>query len=391
MPAPTAEVVEVASPAQSEIPVVSTGGARPVRRRWSNLLWAAIAVAAIAGLATGAGAFGRPATKPSSLYQRTMAVAGEYRCPVCQGETVAASDAPEAVEIKDLVQSWLQQGRSQAQIRSYLLADYGPSVLEKPPASGVGTLLWALPAVFVGAAVAGLALAFARWRRAVPKRVPSNGDPVSPSATRAATVGPGTSLAPAPVAAVQGTLFELVPPEVARPRTPSRARRRYERATLAAGLALMLGAGALWLVDRASSPRLPGNTITGGVTGIAAELQEASALATSDPASALALYGEVLDSDPGQAVALTGEGWIYAEAGFTAKGMALLGRAEKADPSYGPAHFYRGLVLLDYQDQPAPAASEMKWYLSHGPAPALETDARQALALANSEVRKRAK
>ena len=59
-------------------------------------------VAMCAGIALGAGAFGGATSRPASLYQRTMDVAGEYRCPVCAGESVAASDAPEAVEIKGL-------------------------------------------------------------------------------------------------------------------------------------------------------------------------------------------------------------------------------------------------------------------------------------------------
>ena len=84
------------------------------RAGWQSAVWGAAAVAICAGVALAAGVFGGGAGHPPSLYQRTMAVAGEYRCPVCAGESVAASDAPEAVEIKGLVQQWLAEGLSPA-------------------------------------------------------------------------------------------------------------------------------------------------------------------------------------------------------------------------------------------------------------------------------------
>ena len=325
-------------------------------------------------LAAGSGVLGTGGGRTTSLYERALQVAGEYRCPVCQGETAAASDAPQAVEIKSLIQGWLREGRSPAQIRSYLVADYGVSILEKPSASGLGALLWALPAVAVAIGAAGLGFGFARWRRL-------------------ATTAPSVPVAPA---AVQGTLFDAGPVE--RGVVPGGANRRllgllgsrgrYQRATLVGGVALIMLAGALWLVDRASSPRLPGGTVTGSVTGTNAELAQASALATSDPAAALVIYGSVLAGDPEQPQALTGEGWIYVEAGFVARGVGLLTKAEDFDPSYGLAHFYRGVALLDYERRPGAAAAELKWYLSHGPAAALAADAREALALAVGEAAK---
>jgi cytochrome c-type biogenesis protein CcmH len=348
-------------------------------RRRLNLLWAAIVLAAVFALVAGSGALSGGGAKPTSLYQRTLAIAGEYRCPVCQGETVAASQAPEAVEIKNLIGQWLSEGRSQAQIRSYLLADYGSSILEKPPASGVGAVLWLLPVLVVVLAVGGLGLAFSRWRRAGPA-----GTRLSVAATLPATMG-----APAPSVALAPDAADVTARRPAR--LSERGRRRYRQATLAGGVALMVLAGALWLLDREAAPRLPGDTVSGGVTGITAELQQASTLASTDPAGALTLYNEVLAADPTQPVALTVEGWMYVEAGSVTKGMALLDRAEAADPSYAPAHFYRGATLLDYEGKPAQAAAEMKWYLAHNPDPAVKTEAKDALTLAQGEVRAQAR
>jgi cytochrome c-type biogenesis protein CcmH len=384
------------------------GGERTKSGRvgWQGAVWGAIAVAVCAGVALAAGVFGGGGAHPVSLYQRTMAVAGEYRCPVCAGESVAASDAPEAVEIKGLVQQWLADGRSQAQIRSYLVRDYGTSILERPPTSGVSVLVWALPGVAVAAGLIGLGFGFARWRRANP--VPA--DLANPVPADLANPVPADLADPdaEDVAVVQQqVLFELEPvgapeasgrlgafrrpsfrrPSGARVRMPARrmpARRMPGRVSLAAGMALVLLAAVLWLVDRSAAPRLPGDTITGGQNGTSAALQQASALATTDPAAALAVYDEVLATQPDQPEALTDEGWIYAEGGLVDQAMARLDKAEKVDPSYDAAHFYRALVLLD-ERRPGPAAAELKWYLGHGPASTLVAAAHAALEQAEAK------
>jgi len=144
-------------------------------------------------------------------------------------------------------------------------------------------------------------------------------------------------------------------------------------------------AAALWLVDRSVAPRLPGETLTGGPNGTSAQLQQAAALAATDPAAALAVLDEVLASQPDQPEALTDEGWIYAQGGFVVQAMARLAKAERVDPSYDAAHLYRGLVLLGSEGRPGPAAAELKWYLGHGPAPALVAVARAALVRAEGK------
>jgi cytochrome c-type biogenesis protein CcmH len=362
--------------------------------RWRRLApWAVVAVLAGLALAIGAGAFSDGRSKPPSLYQRTLEVAGQYRCPVCASESAAVSDAAEAVEIRSLIEGWLKQGDSQAQIRGYLVSDYGSSILETPPATGLSTLVWALPALAGALGLAGLGFAFARWRRAGFVGPPA---PVMGAGDRgpglAGDVGLGS--APAPVssapASVQERLFDLgdeeQPVGTSPQGRPAAVRPLYRRVAPLLGAVLILVAGGLWLVDRSSSQRLPGSTATGGVTGVDEELQQASALSSSDPAAALAIYDEVLASDPDQPVALSGEGWIYAEAGYVTKGEGLLQRAETDDPSYDPPHLYRGLVLLEDQRQPAAAIKELKWYLAHGPDPTMAKTAKTALAQAEASL-----
>jgi cytochrome c-type biogenesis protein CcmH len=350
-------------------------------RSWA--FW--LASAAVAGIAaiSAAGLLGGHA-EPETLYQRTMAIAGQYRCPVCAGESAAASDAPAAVEIRQLVRKWLQEGESPAQIRTYLVADYGPSILEKPPASGLDSLVWILPALGVALGAGGLALAFYRWKRV--GWLPAEGV-ATPAGARATplrgplTHGPLTRDPRTSSAIVsQGTLFELEggPCQASRKGAWPRAR----RLSLPAGVALVAIALVLLLVDRFSSPELPGGTITGSLSGLNTELAEAQAVASKAPVSALEIYQEILAAYPDQPIALAGEGWIYAEAGFAGRALTLLAEAEKADPSYGPAHLYRGLVLLDEAGKKRSAERELEWYLGHDPSPDLAKVARQALAKA---------
>jgi cytochrome c-type biogenesis protein CcmH len=99
-----------------------------------------------------------------TLPAETMHIAGQVRCPVCEGQSVAESQAPASVQIRNQIQQELVAGQHESQILSGLVAAYGPGILEKPEARGVGLVVWVVPVVAVVAAVAGLALAFSRWR-----------------------------------------------------------------------------------------------------------------------------------------------------------------------------------------------------------------------------------
>ena len=261
------------------------------------MFWLALLVVAGLALAVGSGAIGAGGAKRPTLYQRSMELAGQYRCPVCQGESLAAASAPEAVEIRLLIRKWLREGWSPLRIRSYLVEHYGVSILEKPPASGVTSLVWILPALAAGFGAVGLGFGFRRWRRADVTAEASVGPPASTvtaaaaalrtdtpqRAILAATVGP--AVAPDPEAeAGQAPSSEPVALDGAPP-APGRWPYRYQRATLLTGVALMVAAAGLLVLDRSWSPRSAGGTVTGSLTGIPAELQQASALAATDPAA----------------------------------------------------------------------------------------------------------
>ena len=130
-----------------------------MRVSWRWLPWLALVAIAVAVLVIGTQRTSHP-----SLQERTMQVAAQVRCPVCEGQSAAESQAPASVQIRDQIQQELSAGESQGRILAGLVAAYGPGILEKPEARGAGLVLWVLPVLALAAAIAGVAVAFARWR-----------------------------------------------------------------------------------------------------------------------------------------------------------------------------------------------------------------------------------
>ena len=130
-----------------------------MRRFWRWAPWVALGVVVVVALAIGVHRSGHP-----SIDAETTHIANEVRCPVCQGETAAQSNTPASIQIRDQIHQELVAGESPSHVLDDLVASYGPSILEKPPAHGIGLVVWVAPIIAVVLAVAGLVLAFARWR-----------------------------------------------------------------------------------------------------------------------------------------------------------------------------------------------------------------------------------
>lgn len=73
---------------------------------------------------------------------RLKALSLELRCLVCQNQTIADSNADLAVDLRRIVRSQILEGKSDREIKAYLVARYGDFVLYKPPVQGNTTLLW---------------------------------------------------------------------------------------------------------------------------------------------------------------------------------------------------------------------------------------------------------
>lgn len=98
-----------------------------------------------------------PSTLPNpALQARYLALTHELRCVVCQGETIADSNAWLASDLRRQVRELLVAGKSDADIRDYMVARYGDYILLKPRFSIRTAWLWLAPGVLliIGAIVA---------------------------------------------------------------------------------------------------------------------------------------------------------------------------------------------------------------------------------------------
>lgn len=89
----------------------------------------------------------------------------DFRCLVCQNETVADSDADLAADFRRQIHGMIAAGMSDEQIRAYMVARYGDFVLYKPPVQTNTWLLWGGPFLFLAIGL-GVVLQVLRRRAA---------------------------------------------------------------------------------------------------------------------------------------------------------------------------------------------------------------------------------
>lgn len=104
---------------------------------------------------------------------RYRALVDELRCPKCQNTNLAGSDAGLADDLKDRVYKLLREGRSDDEIRTYLIDRYGDFITYKPPLRAGTVLLWCGPFVLLFLVAI---LLVSRARRQQPKLKPLNPD-----------------------------------------------------------------------------------------------------------------------------------------------------------------------------------------------------------------------
>ena len=116
------------------------------------------AVAALFALVVLGAAAADPADRLADPAQEAHArtLFRDVRCLVCQSQSIDESDAPLAHDLRQLVRSQVAQGRSDAQIRAFLVSRYGQFVLLTPKASLGNAILWVGPLLVVAAGAAAL-------------------------------------------------------------------------------------------------------------------------------------------------------------------------------------------------------------------------------------------
>jgi cytochrome c-type biogenesis protein CcmH len=94
-----------------------------------------------------------PAFADDALDARLKSLESQLRCLVCQNQTLAESEAPLAADLRKEVRELAMSGKSDDDIRGYLVARYGDFVLYKPPVEPVTYLLWFGPFLLLAAGV----------------------------------------------------------------------------------------------------------------------------------------------------------------------------------------------------------------------------------------------
>ncbi len=138
---------------------------RNVRAVFLPLLISLISLWALPWLPAGALAGEAvPLVADPVIEARMTALSKELRCLVCQGQSIAESDSDFAKDVRKVMRTLMEQGRSDQEIMDFLVQRYGDFILFRPPMKGTTALLWVGPFLLLLLA-AGILVRTLRRRR----------------------------------------------------------------------------------------------------------------------------------------------------------------------------------------------------------------------------------
>jgi cytochrome c-type biogenesis protein CcmH len=117
-----------------------------MRRRWAALLLAVLL--AIAGIGTARAVDPTQLPNPQ-LQARYLALTHEFRCMQCQNESLADSPVELAADMRAEVRDMLLAGKSDDQIRAFMVARYGDFILFRPRFNARTGWVWLAPGVLL--------------------------------------------------------------------------------------------------------------------------------------------------------------------------------------------------------------------------------------------------
>jgi cytochrome c-type biogenesis protein CcmH len=125
-------------------------------------MWMLMALITVSLLAVGT----TRDTGPLTQGDRIDAITKRVACPTCDGESVFVSRASAAEAIRKQVAREVAAGeKSDTEIIGSIAESFNGQILLVPRATGLDSLVWVLPIAVLVCAVAGLAMAFRKWRR----------------------------------------------------------------------------------------------------------------------------------------------------------------------------------------------------------------------------------
>lgn len=92
----------------------------------------------------------QPVQQPAPLTtidQQVQELSAQLRCPVCQGTSLKDSPSELAQQMRAVIRSQLEAGKTPAQVRQYFISKYGEWILLEPEAKGFNLLVYLLPVV----------------------------------------------------------------------------------------------------------------------------------------------------------------------------------------------------------------------------------------------------
>jgi cytochrome c-type biogenesis protein CcmH len=101
------------------------------------------------------------------MQQRYVALIHEFRCMQCQDEALADSNVNLAADLRLEVHELIQQGKSDDEIRDFLVARYGEFILFRPRMNLRNAWLWGAPGIMLLAGI-GIAIRVIRQRAQMP-------------------------------------------------------------------------------------------------------------------------------------------------------------------------------------------------------------------------------
>jgi cytochrome c-type biogenesis protein CcmH len=132
-----------------------------------------LALALLLGVACAAWGQSAEIANPDPLVEaRLKAISHELRCLVCQNQTIADSNAPLAVDLRQQTRTMIAAGKSDDEIRAYMVERYGDFVLYKPPLNAATAILWLAPGLLIAGGFAALYVMLRRRRTAVEGAAP---------------------------------------------------------------------------------------------------------------------------------------------------------------------------------------------------------------------------
>lgn len=130
--------------------------------RWTTAL--AFALSMALNLSTAHAGEAAPMAADPVLEARMIGIADELRCLVCQNESLASSRAELANDLRNEVRGLIRQGKTDAEIKDYLVTRYGDFVLYRPAVKPLTWVLWFGPFLLLVGGLVGMGI-YLRQRR----------------------------------------------------------------------------------------------------------------------------------------------------------------------------------------------------------------------------------